>query len=798
MGWSTFKSHFECEAQAFRLLLLFFELASDPAQQCCFLSVANLTGDKMTFKCTLISAISVAALVSVSATAFAQEAEQIAANELPPVVIEGATIEAKPVAKPKVKPAPVVAEEPEPAPQPAVKKKKSVAKASVANGPAKTAPAPQPESETSAASSQNGAVSSTAAVSDPPVGAGEGSETINGIAAEKVGTSVSVVTGAQLRAQQVRHAADALRSLPGVSVSQQGSFGSLTQVRIRGAEANQTLVLIDGIEVNDPSDGGFDFANLSADDIERIEVLRGPQSGLYGSKAVGGVINIITRGGRGPLTFTGRVEGGSFNTRDVSGRVSAGNDRGYFSLGYGRRATDGFNTAPVGSEEDDNRLSTFNMRAGMSVADGLAVDFNIRNSRRFGNFDDFCGNPGPLCTAFDADNESSSNVWATGGKLTWDTLDGALTHVFKAQLSSTERESKQTFSTGKNNGDHENFSYAATYRLNTPDLLGARHFFTGLAEREIEHFTPLSDFGFFGKADGIERTRSLNAGAFEYRGEYADLLFVTGTVREDDHDTFGQFTTWRTTAALALREIGLRPHASYGTGVKLPTMFENFGSIPGSFSPNPNLAPERSEGWDAGVEATVIPGIAIVDLTYFSANLTDKINGFAPTPVFGVFTAENLPGESTREGIEVASRIALSRDLSLGLSYTFTDAEDPDGKQEIRRSPHTARGDLTYLFDAGRGTISVAAIYNGTNTDLAFEQAAPFGSRIVDLDDYWLVNAAASYKVQPGVELFGRVENVLDQDYQEVFGFETAGVAAYAGVRISYEEPSTLSWSQYK
>jgi vitamin B12 transporter len=194
------------------------------------------------------------------------------------------------------------------------------------------------------------------------------SQATGSVPIEQVGAAVSVVTRQDLENRQIRYAADALRSLPGVEVSTTGGVGNLTQVRIRGAEANQTLVLIDGIEANNPTDGEFDFSNLATADIERIEVIRGPMSGIYGSSAVGGVINIITRGGRGPLTFTARAEGGSFDTGGTTVGMSAGNAKGSLAISHDRRKTDGFNISPFGGEEDGSKLSTFSARARSSTS----------------------------------------------------------------------------------------------------------------------------------------------------------------------------------------------------------------------------------------------------------------------------------------------------------------------------------------------------------------------------------------------------------------------------------------------
>ncbi len=695
-------------------------------------------------------------VLTACALAFASPvwAQETTTTELPPVIVEGATLEVPRSAK----------------------------------SPKAVIPSSQP------GPSEGG--------TQPTTNSGEADQAITGgvtgVPLDELGTSVSVITGDQLRTQQIRYVADALRSLPGVEVSRTGGDGNLTQVRIRGFDAQHTLVLIDGIEANDTSNGQFDFSDLSADDIERIEVIRGPMSGLYGSSADGGVINIITNGGRGPLTFTGHVEGGSFVTHEEGGRVSAGNSQGYFTLGYYRHQTDGFPLAPQGTENDGSTLSTFNFRAGLSVAPGIALDFVVRNSDNKGGYDDFGGNPGLLATAVDAPNKFDHNIWLTGAKLSFGMLDGALTNLLSATNNSTNRfDFAPSSGTGRNDEDREQFAYTATYRFNTP-ALAANHAFTALIEHQNDAFTPLSDFGFFGVADGIERDRPLNAGAFEYHGGFADRLFVTAQVRQDDYySTFGDFTTWRTGVSLKLAEIGLRPHASYGTGLKAPSMFELFGSIPDQWRPNPALLPEESKGWDAGVETTLFNRAALIDVTYFDADLTNKIQSFTDfDPVSGTFTAINLLGLSTRKGVEVSSTYKVSTALTLGLDYTFLDARDPNGVEEIRRPLNTARADLTYLFDGGRGKFNVNAIYNGDATDNAFEQVAPFDTVTVTLPHYWLVNAAATYKVEPGVEVYGRINNLLDQHYQEVFGFNEAGIAAFAGMRFKYEEPASIEWAK--
>jgi vitamin B12 transporter len=648
----------------------------------------------------------------------------------------------------------------------------------------------------------------------------------DGVPAESVGTALTVVTGEQLRRQQVREVADALRSLPGVSVSQTGGTASLTQVRIRGAEANHTLVLIDGVEANAGTDGEFDFSDLLVEDIERIEVLRGPQSALYGSNAVGGVINIITKSGRGPWRASVRAEGGSFGTHDEAASISGGTDRAWGSISVQNHGTKGFNIAPDGplGEKDGSRVTQFAAKAGFQLADNVRLTLSIRDTEKHGDRDDQTGlngrgsgcRPNPIndiqpcyIIASDSFSHFASSVLLMGANLQWDTLGGDLTHVFKVTGNITERDDVQianfnfpplspSYSPSPFNNHEETykFGYQSTYRFATPAFLGAHYSVTGLVEHQWQSFDTDSLFG-----GSVSAQREQTSFAGEWRGDFLNRVFLSASVRHDDNDTFKDFTTWRSGISIPIKELGLRPHASVGTAVKMPTLFEQFGST-SNFVSNSGLKPEESFGWDAGVEATFLKGKAVVDVTYFSSDLTNKISTVfvsatdpgrpvdcKPGDLFCAFPV-NLAGVSERRGVEISGRFQVMPNVLLGLAYTYLDAVDSTGKQEIRRPPHSARADVTYLFDDGRGTLNLAAAYNGEMKDTVF--GAPFFFPVTDitLKDYWLVTASASYKLQPGVEIYGRVENLLNQHYEEVFGFATAGVAAYAGVRLTLDQRS--------
>ena len=696
---------------------------------------------------------------------------------LPEIIVRGATIEAPPVKR--------AAPEP-PEPQP-------------------LADAPRLAAQKPAAPASGGDQAGSNAAANPAVPAGPAaastgtspgeasSDSGGGVATDKIGTAVSVVTRQDLERQQIRDAADALRSLPGVEVSRTGSISGKTQVRIRGAEGNHTLVLIDGIQANDPNDGEFDFASLLTGDIERIEVIRGAQSGLYGSGAIGGVINIITKSGKGPLTIAVRAETGAFRTTTASGRISGGNDQAWVSLSAQQRRTEGFNISLPGAdiytgEKDGSTLSNFSAKAGFKLYDDITTELVLRNTRNRLDRDGFgTSTPGKLAAPYDDASKSMISLWQAGMNVRWDMLDGKLTHVFKANQSwNNNFDDDASFGFRSNNNSTANqYSYAATYRFETPMFVSVRHSLTGLVEKRAETFTPSSDF-----ADGIERKRGLAGTAGEYRGEIADRLFLQGSIRHDAHDSFGDFNTWRTSASLKLKEIGLRPHTSYGTGVRLPTMFEQFGFIPSFFTPNPGLQPELSQGWDAGAELTLVAGKATVDVTYFRTNLTSKIDGLAAGPGF-TLTAKNLPGESLREGIETAGKLRLSNEITVSAAHTYLTAVDSTGAQELRRPRNAGRVDVNYAFGQGKGNFNVAAVYNGRVADRTSD--INFAPVRVTLDDYWVVTAGASYKLQPGLEIYGRVENVLNERYQEVYGYNTPGFAAYAGVRITFEDKKLLA-----
>jgi vitamin B12 transporter len=599
------------------------------------------------------------------------------------------------------------------------------------------------------------------------------------VEAGKVGSAFTVVTGEELERRQVRHAADALRGIPGVSVAQSSGPGSLTQVRIRGGEASHVVVLVDGVDVDTLDRGDFDFSTLLAADIEKIEIIRGPQSGVYGGNALSGVINIVTRKGTGAPRATATVEGGSFGTRAVSANASAGSDKGYFSATAVSRATDGFNIADGDGEKDGSEQKALFTRGGVALSDTLRIEGMLRYQSNDADIDDDWGNGAIDLAGFSNVREQAMGSIAATLDLTarWSQK------IFANRLQDDFRSVYPGFALYSTGGERNHWGYQSSYGFDTPNFLATRHVVTGLVEQKQESFETSSTTGTF--------ARNQTGFVGEYRSEFLDRLFLSGNLRRDLNDAFADVTTWRTTAAYVFREAGTRLHGSYGKGIQNPGFAEQFGIFTSpAFVGNPSVLPEESLGWDIGVEQKLCTDSLILDVTYFDADLTNKIvNQEIDTDGDGTLDSwmvVNLGGKSKRRGVELALTARLAPGLTLSGAYTYTDAHDADGLREARRPDHAASINSSWSLLDGRAQIDVGIIYNGAVRDELF------GLGSVRLDDYSLVNLAASYKLNEQVTLFGRVQNLTDANYEEIFNYNTAPVAAYAGMKVSFGAEASL------
>lgn len=587
-------------------------------------------------------------------------------------------------------------------------------------------------------------------------------------AADATGSALTVITADELQQRQTQILSDVLRTVPGVAVNRTGPMGTLTQVRIRGSEGNQTLVLIDGIEVNDPASGSeYDFAHLLAGDIERVEVLRGPQSALYGSDAVGGVINIVTRRGNGAPSLSAAVEGGSFGT--WAGRVTAGtgNDRYDVAVSaQGVRST-GVSVADrrLGNDEKDGyRNGTLTAKAAVRPTGSTELAVVGRYTRFDTDTDGFTGGRGAV-----DDGTSTTGKQVFGrvqGKAVF--LDGHWEHI--AGLSYGRQQRAYRDARGQSTSTYEGRKTKLDYQTNLSFATGpAAHVLTAGVEHEDDTGITRSSYSNF------DRTIGSTGLVGQYKLDLFERLTLTGSVRRDDNDLFQDATTWRGTAAYRMEDTGTKLRASYGTGVKNPTLFELYGYT-ATYSGNPDLKPEKGRGWDVGVDQALWGKRVVADATWFNQRIRDLITGTGRTSI-------NMAGESRVQGVELGLTVEPVDGLTLRGSYTWTEGEDSTGAELVRRPKHLASLNANYRFLEDRANANIGIVYNGRTSDWAYD--AFYNRQPVSLTPYTLVNLSGSYKLTDRVEAFGRIENLTDRHYQEVWTYGAAGRAGYLGLRLA-------------
>jgi vitamin B12 transporter len=597
--------------------------------------------------------------------------------------------------------------------------------------------------------------------------------------AREVGSAVTVLRAHDIDVRQVNLGSELLREVPGLAVNRSGQVGNVTQVRIRGAEGNHTLVLIDGIEANDPGFGSeFNFADLLTYDVGRIEVLRGPQSALYGSDAIGGVISISTAEPDRGFSAHGEVERGSFGSRQLGASLSGGSEAVSGRLSATRYDTDGISASAIEPERDGYQTNTVHGKLDVALTEQLSARLVLRQADNEVESDRQDFDFPPTATEgliVDADDVSESRQRYGLMELNAELLDGRW--LQRAAVGYTDTES-DNFSSGSrvsgNRGERTKVEYQTTVRLGDGTW---DHALTGGIQRELLEFEGLS-----ATIADANQTRKDDQTSFvaEYALTHGRRASASLSVRHDNNDRFDDATTFRVTGSYLFDATGTRWHASYGEGITNPSFVELFGFAPTSFQGNPDLQPEQSESYDVGVEQSLFEGHALVDVTYFHATLSDEITTVFDFDTF-TSTAVNQPGESDRQGVELEVQAQLGPLWSVHGSYTWLDATEPDGRREVRRPRHSGSVNVNYQFLDGRGNINLGAVFNGAQQDNEFISSTP-ESRVT-LDDYTLVNAAVTYDLSARLQLFVRGENLLDEGYTEVFGYRSPGAAGYLGMR---------------
>ena len=585
----------------------------------------------------------------------------------------------------------------------------------------------------------------------------------------EVASSVTVVTAADIAARQLRTFADVLQNLPGLNVVQTGGPGGVTSVFIRGTNSNHTKVFIDGIDVSDPSNatGAFDFGQLLTQDIERVEVLRGPQSGLYGSDAIGGVINIITKSGSGPMQFTGGVEGGSFATFNQAGSLSGSQDGFHYSANVvhfhaGATPVTPLDLLPPGETriDDYNDNLTLSTKLGYDVTPdfglGLVVRYTDIHLHTTGEdylaVPPYSGYPAPQQTT------AATSEYFTRLTAHLSSFDGVLEQTLGLAYSHLRTDTVQPQTPAALNiGERRKADWQGNISLAPRETL--------VVGAEYEH----DDI-----EQPIEANVHVSSGYGELQSQLGEHWFSALNVRYDDNSRFGSKVTWRFAPAWVIQETDTKLKASVGTGFKAPTLSELYQNFPPSFYANPNLKPETSTGWDAGFEQGVLHNVVRVGATYFHNHIRDLIT----TDVTGT-TWANV-GLATTRGLESFIAWQPLQQLTLRVDYTYTEATDDVLNQPLLRRPKN-RGTLdaswqaTSAWQLNLTVLSVGNWLDVSRDGLTSGQQAP---------GYTTVNLASNYDVTPHFTLFGRIENLLDRRYENPVGFLRPGFAVYGGIKL--------------
>lgn len=607
---------------------------------------------------------------------------------------------------------------------------------------------------------------------------------------KEVASSYTIVTAEDIERFQYRTVVDALKQVPGLSVVQSGGAGTVTSVFARGANSNQTLVLLNGQPISDPSapSGAFNFASLLLDNVERIEVVRGPQSALYGSQAIGGVINIVTKTGAGTPSSTLRLEAGTLGTLNTSGS-SGGHVAGvdYF-VSLSRQATDGNDITPsryrfgAPEEKDGNENVSSSVQLGGKLNEALRANVFLQ-------YDD---------ARADTDEDSPGAGLASQGRTKQLSLNGSLAGTFaegryqpRLTLAYTQYRRHDdnlpdsysvTDSLANNEGkrftvnvdnvvrlaDWNDASFGAEYRHET---------FTANGYLSIPDPDPL--YSYFSEAQSDASATSYAVYASDHM-TFGEGFFVTVSGRYDAPKDFDNQATYTVAPGYYLAATDTKLTLSYGTSFKIPALYERYGFTNTSYGPyvgNPDLKPEKNTGWDIGLEQGILDGALRAGATWFQNRIKD-----------GVVTVYTMSGSTSAnadpfrtKGVEAFVEATPFATLSLRADYTLTLVDAAQISPHLRRPRHLVNGTLGW--DAtDRLNLGTSLQWVGIYDDV--RNGPPYGYR--KSRPYTIVNLAGTYKLTESIELTGKINNLLDRDYEPADGFQAAGIEALAGIAITF------------
>jgi vitamin B12 transporter len=568
--------------------------------------------------------------------------------------------------------------------------------------------------------------------------------------------------------------ADVLREVPGVNIVQTGGAGGQTSLFLRGTNSNHTKVLLDGIDIADPSTpgGAADISKLLAGDIAKVEVLRGPQGALYGSDAIGGVVNIITKGGQGPMQIAADAEGGSFGTFNQRASVSGSEGAFHYAATLQHFHSSStpvtpLNLLPPGQRRNDDFYDNVTATAKLryDVTDNFDLGFTGRTLNSLGkvtgdafDFVTFTSFPSPTRTRISSIQYQSR---ATAHLMLWDgRLDQTLGFAYGSTITATQDPDNGD---SRAIGDRFKLDWQGNVRVMDGQMLVLG------AETARDALHPGLSFGF---PSTLSQGITTNAGFAGLQSDFGHGLYNSVSIRYDDNSRFGNKTTWRIAPAWVIEETGTKLKASAGTGFKAPALQQLYGTFGG----NALLKPETSFGYDVGVEQSFLDGALTAGVTWFQNNIKNLIVS-GPAPAFKLVNV----GRARTDGVESFIAWKALDTLTLRADYTYTDALDASTKLALLRRP--------------RHKVSVGADWQATD-DLSLNASLLYVGPQIDgnrdfsiprhkMPDYVTLDLAASYRLTDKWSLFGRIENATDTNYQSPDGFLRPGIGAFGGIKVN-------------
>ncbi len=607
---------------------------------------------------------------------------------------------------------------------------------------------------------------------------------------DEVGSTVTIITAADIENRQYRSVADALRSVPNLSVIPSGGgIGKLTVVFSRGTESNHTLFLLDGIELNDPAgtDGAIDLSHIYIGDVERIEILNGPQGTLYGSDALGAVIQVFTKKGEGEPSAYGQLEGGSFGTISQAAGVSAASGVMSYSFSLQHTETDGISALgeafrqPNGVLDDDrHENTTVGTRIALDISEAAGLDFTGRWSDTENDLD-----LNSTAVSDDSDSHGTAEQLFLGLNGHISLLDGLTEHRLGISYTAIDREDRDDIDPVNTTDSslETNRGWKRKVELQN-DFYGIDdHVVTVGIETEedkVRSDVTSSFLDFLGMPASINSSVSAD---IHNHAIYLQDQFTTGEttgtagVRIDDHDLFDREVTWRLALSRQLPASNARLRGSIATGFKAPTANQLFVDSVTSFGPftgNPNLKPEESRGWEIGMDKAFGEDVIETGITYYENRIKNLIT-FNST-----FDSNENRDRVKIRGLELFLRSELSSGISASLDAAFIRSVDEVKDENLLRRPlRKASASIDYTPMAGT-TIATEAVYTGPRYDI---DAVTFAR--LRRGGYTIINVAASHALGKHLDMNARITNVSDRDYEEPHGFQQPGIGAYIGFSLS-------------